>query len=374
MKSSVPVLIVDDGELEDVRQILAELQVDFAALRGGAIPERIDPPSRVFVSTPRRAMLAQHWDGQAGAGPMRIGVVAEDSNTLRTMLRRCGFHLLIRRPVNAYALRLILLRAIYSGEERRQWDRVPIGAPVSYRKGLFKRPATIAELSMRGGRLLTESPPGVGSRITIQIPMPGNGNALSLRARVMRVSPKPEAGMQHTVAFALDPKDRSADLLRLLQHYQRGPAQLGSDGGREAAAPRAALPFAAPSSDVERRKHERVVFEKEVVGLSDEAATVLMGRDLSVGGMRVEDNPQLEVGMRLKLAVFGAPQEEPIRVRAEVARAEDGSHALRFVDVGPAEAARLEKLVAHLPSVEPLDQDEADGLGAVVTRIVSRDG
>jgi hypothetical protein len=376
MKATNPVLIVDDGELEDVRHILAGLQVEFALLRGGAIPEKIDPPSRLFVATPRRALLAEHWKTpQNGAGgPMRIGIVAEDSNTLRTMLRRLGFHLLIRRPVNAYALRLILLRAIYSGEERRQEDRVPIGAPVTYRNGLFKRPGTIAELSLRGGRLLTDSPPRVGTRVSIQIPVPETTRTLSLRARVVRVSHEPVAGGQHTVAFSLDASDRGADLQRLLKHYRSGPAQVtASSDGQPAQSAEDKLPLAAPSSDAERRKHERVVFKNEVIGLSEEAATVLVGRDLSIGGMRVEGNPQLELGMRLRLAVFGAPREEPILVRAEVTRADDGTHGLRFVDVGAEAAARLEKLVAHLPSVEPLDQDEADGLGAVVTRIVGRD-
>jgi hypothetical protein len=371
MKTSVPVLVVDDGELEDVRHILAELEVEFALLRGGAIPDKIESPGRLFVATPRRALLAQHWKTAPGAaGPMRIGVVAEDSNTLRTMLRRLGFHLLIRRPVNPYALRLILLRAIYSGEERRQDDRVPIGAPVTYRSGLFRRPATLAELSLRGGRLLTEAPPRTGARIAFQVPVPDTTRTLALRARVVRVSNDPVQGSQHAVAFTLEKHGVGADLHRLLQHYRSGPAQAA---GEAPAAAQAKLPLAAPSADAERRKHERVVFEKEVIGLSEEAATVLVGRDLSIGGMRVEDNPQLEVGMRLRLAVFGAPREEPILVRAEVTRADDGSHALRFVDVGAESAARLEKLVAHLPSVEPLDQEEADGLGAVVSRIVGRD-
>jgi hypothetical protein len=374
MKTSVPVLVVDDGELEDVRQILAELEVEFALLRGGAIPDRIDPPSRLFVATPRRALLAQQWKTAPGAsGPTRIGVVAEDSNTLRTMLRRLGFHLLIRRPVNPYALRLILLRAIYSGEERRQDDRVPIGTTVTYRSGLFRRPATLAELSLRGGRLLTEAPPRTGARIALQVPVPDTTRTLALRARVLRVSHEPVQSGQHAVAFTLDKHASGPDLQRLLQHYRSGPAQVAAAGEAPSPAAESKLPLAAPSSDAERRKHERVVFEKEVIGLSEEAATVLVGRDLSVGGMRVEDNPQLEVGMRLRLAVFGAPREEPILVRAEVMRADDGSTALRFVDVGAEAGARLEKLVAHLPSVEPLDQEEADGLGAVVSRIVGRD-
>ena len=374
MKTTHPVLIVDDGELDDVRDILAELEVEFALLRGGAIPQKIAPPSRLFVATPRRALLAQHWKEprKGEPGPMRVGIVSEDSNTLRQMLRRLGFHLLIRRPVNAYALRLILLRAIYAGEERRQEDRVPIGAPTAFRSGLFRRPATIAELSQRGGRLLATSPPSQGARITLQLPVLDATRPLSLRARVVRVSHEPVVEDQHIVAFAFEAHDRGGDLQRLLRHYKSGPAQVATEFESESEAePR--LPLAGPSSDAERRKHDRVVFKNEVIGLSEEASTVLVGRDLSIGGMRVEGNSRLELGMRLRLAVFGAPREEPILVRAEVTRTDDGAHALRFVDVSAEAASRLEKLVAHLPSVEPLDQDEADGLGAVVTRIVGRD-
>jgi len=377
MKKSSPILIVDDGELDDVRDILADLGVDFALLRGGAIPEKLAPPERLFVATPRRALLAEHWKlpTRDDAGPLRVGIVAEDSNTLRAMLRRLGFQLLIRRPVNPYALRLLLLRAIYAGEERRHEDRVPIGAPVAYRSGFRKRTGTIAELSRRGGRLLTDSPPSAGSRITLQLVVPDTDRSLSLRARVVRASDEPVVGEQHAVAFAFEERDRSGDVDRLLRHYRSGPAQLEAEIEAELREPEVEprLPFAGPASDAERRKHERVVFRREVIGLSEEAATVLMGRDLSIGGMRVEGRPNLEVGKRLKLAVFGAPREEPILVRALVTRAEDGGYGLQFVDVGAESASRLELLVAHLPSVESLEGEEADGLGTVVTRIMSRE-
>ena len=84
------VLIVDDGELEDVREILATLEVDFALLRGGAIPDKLAPPSRLFVATPRRALLAEQWPAARNGepAPLRVGIVSEDSNTLRTMLLR----------------------------------------------------------------------------------------------------------------------------------------------------------------------------------------------------------------------------------------------------------------------------------------------
>jgi hypothetical protein len=89
--------------------------------------------------------------------------------------------------------------------------------------------------------------------------------------------------------------------------------------------------------------------------------------------MRVEGSPDLEVGKKLKIAVFGAPREEPILVRALVTRAEDGRYGLQFVDVGAEAGSRLEHLVAHLPSVESLEGEEAEGLGTVVTRIVARE-
>lgn len=374
MKTTPPVLIVDDGELDDVRDILADLGAEFALLRGGAIPDQVPPPSRLFVATPRRAHLAQHWKPKNGEpGPLCVGIVAEDSNTLRGMLRRLGFQLLIRRPVNPYALRLLLLRALYAGEERRGEDRVPIGAPVAYRSGLRRRTGTIAELSRRGGRLLTETPPPAGSRITLQLVVPDGGRSLALRARVIRSSGEPVVGEQHAVAFSFEERERAADVQRLLQHYKSGPARLEAEIEDDLHEGEPRLPLAAPSSDAERRKHERVVFRREVIGLSEEAATVLMGHDLSIGGMRVEGTPDLEVGKKLKLAVFGAPREEPILVRALVTRAEDGTYGLQFVDVGADAASRLEHLVAHLPSVESLEGEEVEGLGTVVTRIVSRE-
>ncbi len=45
-----------------------------------------------------------------------------------------------------------------------------------------------------------------------------------------------------------------------------------------------------------------------------------MGRDLSMGGMRIEPHPGLEMGKTLRLAIYGAPREEPFIVRARVVR------------------------------------------------------
>jgi len=49
-----PILILDDGELEDVHEILLELGFGCERLRGGAIADGTKPPSDLLVSTPRR--------------------------------------------------------------------------------------------------------------------------------------------------------------------------------------------------------------------------------------------------------------------------------------------------------------------------------
>ena len=48
----------------------------------------------------------------------------------------------------------------------------------------------------------------------------------------------------------------------------------------------------------------------------------------------------------------------------------DQGLGLSFIDVDPEVATDLEKLVACLPDVEPLQAGETDGLGTVIAEIV----
>jgi hypothetical protein len=98
---------------------------------------------------------------------------------------------------------------------------------------------------------------------------------------------------------------------------------------------------------------------------------VLLGRDLSLGGMRVEASPGVGVGDALRLALYAAPREEPLVVRARVVR-DDGADglALAFEEVAPRDAGRLESVVAKLPAVEALRDGEPAALGSVVSRIL----
>ncbi len=388
------VLLIDDGELDDVRVLLTELGVAFEHLRGGQVPGAVAAPEQVFIATSRRAAVARDWAfGSRGEeGPTRICVVTEDSNTLRNMLRRMGFELLIRRPVHPYALRLVILRALYHGDERRREQRVPIGTEVGVRSGLRRRTAMLADLSTRGCRLLSKRPFAVGSRVTVQLPRElTEGRTLSLRARVIRTRDAgDEAQDGHSVALGFEKisMDARRQIFQIMKDRAHGPARLPRAAAPEArpSAPPAAscaktaeeaapprLPLAAPGSGDDRRKHPRVPFEREVMALGEAAGRAVIGRDLSAGGMRVEPHPDLGVGDALRLAIYGRPREDPFIVRAQVVR-DDGPDGLglRFEDLPEGTASRLEALVAVMPSVESLEGEESEALGSVVSEILER--
>jgi hypothetical protein len=392
MTTTPSVLLLDDGELDDVRELLDELQSECLHLRGGAIPERIEPPDRLFIATSRRAMMAGEWPagGDGAYGLTKIGIVSEDSNTLRSMLRRIGFNLLIRRPVHPYALRLLILRALYCGDERRRESRVPVGYGISYRNGVWRRRAMLVEFTSRGCRLLSDHPMRVGSRLTLNLTPEITGNrSLQLRAKVVRSIPDDHGARrdQHTVGLSFEGLDvrKRAQLAQILKHRESGPAVLSkamaktsgavtTSPGRAAARDGGSTPIAAAASMEDRRKSPRSAYEHTVRSLDEEANLVLMGRDLSVSGMRTEPHRDLAVGARLRLAIYGSHTEDPFIVRAKVVRNdEDDGVGLRFEQIAAGVAVRLESLVASLPSVESLHGGETDALGSVVSRILERE-
>src|SRR5262249_40979421 len=140
----------------------------------------------LLIATPRRIELVRDTVGESIDPPVRVMVVNEDSNALRAQLRRSGFDYLVRRPVHAEALRLMLLHCCYKGEERRREPRVTIGVEVSYRTGLATRVATLVDLSSRGCRLLADRGIELGKKIVVQIPEAlDEGELLQLSARVV---------------------------------------------------------------------------------------------------------------------------------------------------------------------------------------------
>ena len=70
MGRPVAVLLLDDGELDDVQEILDDLGMAYGRVRGGAIARNTPPPTRLLISTPRR-IDAVHMPARGNAGERR---------------------------------------------------------------------------------------------------------------------------------------------------------------------------------------------------------------------------------------------------------------------------------------------------------------
>jgi hypothetical protein len=449
MSVSVKVLLLDDGELDDVQSILDHAGVSYGRIRGGAIAPNTPPPSRLLIATPRRVDMVSNPEAGDGRDLIRIVIVNEDSTTLRARLREVGFDYLVRRPVHPEALRLLVLHCVYTGEERRKEPRVPVGMEVSFRTGLLPRRATLADLSTRGARLVSRWPLEPGKRINLTIPeRAGIPRAVTLKGRVIRMSLDERMGdtpYSAAVTFESVPEAVRTELEWILDERALGPATLrpahdpaqeepGSNrpaldppetraddlcrdvsvevdvrlegplegdeahhATRKADAVEIPVPsleeIAATSTEPEgdaldegngsaalqggaeekdRRDSARGSYRRRIPAFGDRAMRVLVARDLSMAGLRVERETGLELGDRLHLAIYGDPEEEPFLVWATVERT-DGSDGmyLAFDSMHPVLAQQLDSVVANLPAVESLHDDEARAMGTVVTEILN---
>lgn len=375
-------LVLHDGELSDVCALLDRLGLLFSQRRGGARGDDAAQRWDLVIATPRH--MLEFRPTAPGSSPVRIAVLDRDSKTLRSMLQRAGIDMVVRRPVHPAALRLLLLHCLYRGPERRRSPRVSVGAPVSFRSGLRRRNAILADLSMTGGRLLCHYELERGRKLSLRIPSDTRrGRVLRLDAEVLRVGPSEVEGM-NGVALSFAPGSRrSLERLReTVKRYAAGPAVLsgeeppaldelridgptgsgtaaGGEGGEEGA---------------ERRDSPRCEYVQHVIALGTEAGKVLVGRDISIGGMRVDPHPELLLGDELKIGLHLRAREKPLVVDAQVAR-NDGERGLvlQFHGLSGEAESYLRSMVNFLPilAVRPPGQDES---GLVLTEILERRG
>jgi hypothetical protein len=407
------ILLLHDGELADLAAVIEPL---------GGIDRRGNPTELdrarawdvILASAGRMLELHEHLSDTSA---VRIAVLDGDSKTLRKMLCRVDTDLLVRQPVHPAALRLLILHALYRGPEKRRTTRVSMGAPVRFRSGLRRRPAILTELSTRGCRMMADSGchRAVPDRlVTVVLPpeITNDKRSLSLRGHVMRVS-SDEAGTDEiAVLFELLRGAARKRLESIVSAHSHGPAVLDeaaalalrslpaiSDDAEsspvifENAEPLPTIPedgeplpiipgdanpqspdLGDPADEApsERRIQDRHTITRRIIALGDEAARVLIGRDLSVGGMRIDSTPGLAMGDRLKVAVHVRPDGQPLVVSAEIVR-DDGPEdmALRFVDLSPAARTYLEEMVGALPNIIE-SNGSREGAGVVVSELVGR--
>jgi hypothetical protein len=395
-------LLIHDGELEDVRDLLEELGVSFVERNGAPTSEDEGTSWDLVIATPKR--ILDFEIPESALLPVRIAVLADGARTLRNMLERETIEFLVRRPVHPEALRLLILHALYRGPEKRESDRVTIGAPIRLRIGWRWRPAILVDLSPRGCRLLSSDRMRRGDRMELNLPSElTGGKALQLTGRVMRCR-FAVPGRSRRSAIAVDFEALSGEaverLRAMVDRYASGPAALpssimeryaiddtppspgatrpdcakseetpGDDSGADA------IPDAGSETKREARgvRGERRHYGRRVIALGEEIARVLIGRDLSVGGMRVDPQPALSLGDTLQIAVYARTGEQPVVVSAEVSR-DDGDEglALQFRDLSLAARHRLVRMVEALPYLEVREAGD-EGESVVVSEILDRE-
>lgn len=379
MTASRSVLLIDNGELDSVGSLLEQIGADFERLNGDAIRGPLQHPERLLITSAALAhtLRIQRVVTAPGARATWIAFVAGESKTQKSMLQKAGFDFLIRDPVHPAALRVLLQRALFRGEDARRAPRVACGHPATYKTGFWRQKATLIDLSPRGCRLLTEKPVKEKSEITVQIPKElAGGRAFDLVGHAVRVVPaERECGrsgeMVVGVRFAPLDGDLRNRLRAALAERVLGPAVLPSGTapppvGPAPARAKASISPAPEAAEVRsparpRRVHPRARYDKKVTAMEGADAYMLLCRDLSAGGMRVEPMEGLAVGSRVDLAIQVSAREEPFLVEAMVVR-DDGDHglALRFEWIAPESHARLQSLVANLPTIEALQADAQD--------------
>lgn len=377
---SIPrILLLDDGDLIGIRRMLADFDVELEHLRGEVIPEDLEDPHDVVIATVKRILALEGSVDLAElpGKPVWIAVHSQDCLSLRVRLRELGVHFLVQTSVGLEALRLLLLYSFHRWPEKREQPRLPVGSPVSCRDaGDSPFAAELLDIAPDGCRLLSTHPLQPETALWVGLPSQlAGGEEVSLPGRILRV--KQHRGSERnlvTVAFDELADEALEPLGAILEGKAIGTvvARLGDDFSEEKlptsmsrqpvpeptrqAAPEPAAPQGSPPHP---RPNRRITYTRRVTALLDGGEYIVLGRDLSIAGMRAEPLPGLPVGTELELAIYGPSGAEPVLVQAVVSR-DDGplGTVFRFESIAPGDRKRLESIVAKGPEIRWLSDGE----------------
>lgn len=131
------------------------------------------------------------------------------------------------------------------------------------------------------------------------------------------------------------------------------------------------------SSD--RRSDPRIAYERRVVALGEEAARVLVGRDLSHGGMRIMPTESVSLGHTMRVALHCGTLTEPLIVTATALR-DDGDEGivLSFPSLSAGQRDHLEKIIAGSGPIPDLEShstgEDEETAGVVLGEMLERVG
>jgi c-di-GMP-binding flagellar brake protein YcgR len=419
-------VLVGGDELDEIADVLVEFGVETIHREPTDPQLKILGEAKLLIASARLAIA--HAIPVGGAATVSVAVCDEVSGTMRTMLRKQGFEYLIRQPVHIEALRLLIRYALFDQPDRRSRTRIPFGYEVSWRMGWRRETGDLLDISKDGCRLLAADNIPLDSRLTIKIPNEvGGGQQIKLAGTVVRSSRHRTKDDQERYAVGVAFDELSTKMRDQLVRFcelwadtlpvvlNEGPqASRSSEAGAAKQAPASsdsstASVVEAPVVDtpddgvtttaketkveqadheegvaedprdeepsgIERRQQPRSQFNQEIVEVDSDQRVVqaLLGRDISMGGMRIDPQFGLSNGDKLQIALFDTSRGQPLILHAVVARDDGGAGmALRFADLTPEDEELLGNIVAALPAVEALGMSRDSPL--VPTGILSEE-
>jgi hypothetical protein len=295
------------------------------------------------------------------AKPLRVVIAGKVSRTASRMLSQVECDVFLKQPVHPTLLLLLVRRAIFRGKERRAEERVAISAPIKFKQRFRSLPGTLVDLSMGGCKLSSEFQLEPGSALTMILPRElTGGRALSLTGSVAAGH---DAGFQDlrehamSVVFTnLDVDDRRS-IAKIMSKcgiasttkvsQKQPPPPPAPEERRSEAAVARPKPNAAEN---ERRKTPRKRYPRTALMKSQSSTVPLIGRDLSLEGIRTEPHSGIAIGDRVGIVLYGNIGAPVAMLDAMVVR-DDGDEGLvfSFLDITKERKRRLVALLKALP-------------------------
>jgi c-di-GMP-binding flagellar brake protein YcgR len=290
-------------------------------------------------------------------------------------------------------------RALYLGSERRELSRVAIGAKIKYKhsSGLMAKNGVLSELSLRGCGLITKQALTVGEEVKVVVPSGvTEGPTLTLSGKVAgsvnrlviedgqssaavvfkgvdgatrkRIGNIMAANGMGPTGLLATPPGTPIGPGKTLEALEQNPQKTNPQQAESQPSDEKHSEEQATASGAERRTTSRGSYPQSVVGRSSSSTHSLIGRDLSVGGMRVAPEPELQLGARLRLAVYGTAGVRPVIVSAEVVR-DDGENGLglSFTPLPEAAKRRLQQIVDGLDELA----EQSGSAGVLISEVLT---
>jgi hypothetical protein len=395
------ILVLDDGELDNVYQMLVELELDAVRLKGPEIKRSVEAPRDLLISAGRRTLGNMPEVIQpegATEKPTWVCVHNQDFLPMRQRLCERGVHYLLLNALDEDSRRRFLLQLLRAGGERRRNQRLPLGEELWYRADGDDEAGRLVELSIEGCLLLASGQLEVGSSVTLLLPPSlAGGSDVALSGNVLRrAEPESHAGrVLHPTVLRFEGLEaaQTALLESIVQGERIGtritalaerpeagrpnpidPGPQTVDVAPAESTPRAeegesaSEPEEGEEGGVERRRERRHDYEGKVQVLGEEDR--VLARDLSMTGVRLTGRTGLEEGAEVTVALFGAPREEPIVVSAHVVRVgEHAGAALRFGPMSEPLREALAKILRSQPILDALDGSDPEAGRTVVAEL-----